>query len=109
MTADELDAIEAREKAATAGPWSALTGMLAYSPRLIASAGDECYIVQNDVAGPGLINDTQPDLAFIAHAREDVPALVAEVRRLRAIVDDIAGQIACPECWSVEVARGEVT
>jgi hypothetical protein len=27
-----------------------------------------------------------PDRAFIAHAREDVPRLIAEVRRLRALL-----------------------
>lgn len=32
----------------------------------------------------------QPDAGFIAHARADVPALVAEVRRLRAALTEVA-------------------
>lgn len=58
----DLDAIEARVAAASPGPW-VITGD---NP---CSNGD----------GP-----------FIAHAREDVPALLAEVRRLRDRSDEAA-------------------
>jgi hypothetical protein len=51
MTDEELDRIEARCNAATAGPWK--------------------------------------DGEFIVAAREDIPALLAEVRRLRAELDDL--------------------
>lgn len=113
MSGDALDlaAIEARANAATPGPWQR----------------DERYVVGGeDIPGsrPGgeVIAQAQPTLSawreyelsqrvanaeFIAHAREDVPALVAEVRRLRAealghtryeqCVTDADGRCTC---WS---------
>jgi hypothetical protein len=83
----DLDAIEARANAATPGPWEA--------SRQIGKKG-HCYVAQ--VFGPDALGglslaqmDVLPnattDAAFIAAARADVPALVAEVRRLRAIMD----------------------
>ncbi len=74
MTLD-LDAIEARVEAATEGPWT-----------VGANAGCGCcrWIRQGDEDGPQICNaDDRGDDQFIAHARTDVPALVAEVRRLR--------------------------
>ena len=75
MTAVELDldAIEARVNAATDGPWEAYPDGLVWTkvPRI----GDP-------VSGSVLPEDAE----FIAAARTDVPALVAEVRRLRAVL-----------------------
>jgi hypothetical protein len=63
----DLDAIKARAEAAIDGPWIA----------------DDVYVTTES---GDLLSDA-PDAAatavFIAHAREDVPALVAEVERLR--------------------------
>lgn len=74
MTAPlDLEAIEARCEAATEGPWEH------------QSWGDSDYDVVTEtdpsvsVCRPRLGGDS----VFIAHAREDIPALVAEVRRLR--------------------------
>jgi hypothetical protein len=82
MTDEELEAIQKRADAATPGPWSAFTDP--------ARRADQSLIV----APPpeyGLIHvQTHKDFAslnhdatFIAHAREDIPKLLAEVRRLR--------------------------
>lgn len=60
MTPEELSAIESRANAATPGPW-----------RLGRGSG-------NDWA------TFEADYAFIAEARADVVALIAEVRRLQA-------------------------
>ena len=73
----DLDAIKARCEAATPGPWE-VNG----SPhdRHIATVGRH-HITKPDRAGRSAHND---EIAkFIAHARTDVPALVAEVERLR--------------------------
>jgi hypothetical protein len=80
MTNEELDAIEARAKAATKGPWTSV---------------DSCYLCggvhvdgsENNPVEHGGGYATKEDLSFIAHARSDVPALVAEVRRLQALLD----------------------
>ena len=83
LTPDKLDAIAARADAATEGPWSA---------SVIDGTGD--------VYGPdgmGVAYDceggcaSEEDAEFIAHARSDVPALVEEVRRLRAALVELSG------------------
>lgn len=87
MTDDELSAIEALAEAATPGPWKYdwgnwdvegpmpdryVVAALDASSREPSFGGQE----PNPVAAP-------TDGEFIAHARTDVPRLVAEVRRLQ--------------------------
>src|SRR5687768_8337594 len=73
MTEQQLAEIEARAEAATKGEWQ-VRG---------------CAIQQ--VNGPLLVVDNSQgrfaDLAFMAAARQDVPLLVAEVRRLQQQID----------------------
>ncbi|MUL39608.1 hypothetical protein FZ103_00165 [Streptomonospora sp. PA3] len=74
----DLDAIEARTDAATDDPW----GVEAVGSSLMVMHRGHCTVVAilGDLSDP----QARPDAEFIAHARADVPALVAEVRRLRA-------------------------
>lgn len=84
--ADRLAAIEARANAATVGPWDTLWI-------------DEAWLVFDEDSGEHIVasidddardaDDRQPqrDAEFIAHARADVPALVAA---LRAVLDEVA-------------------
>jgi hypothetical protein len=79
MTPEQLAAIKARADAATPGPWeSATTG------------------VWSDIEGDLWVADTSHDYdaAFIAHAREDVPALLAEVDKWRARAEKAEAQVA---------------
>lgn len=71
MTQTELEAIKARAAAATPGPWE-FDGKGDIVPD-----GDKSDFV-------AMIHYSAEDAEFIAHARADVPALVAEVERLRA-------------------------
>lgn len=83
----DLGAIEARAAAATPGPWEAdhntpfsdeLVGIFATDQkRYVLRVEDQCMVDDDQIA-------RTPDAEFIAHARTDVPALVAEVRRLSA-------------------------
>lgn len=66
MNRPDLDAIREREAAAAAGPWT-------YEGRVLWGR-DEFGRIKAD---------TPADRAFTEHAREDVPALLAEVERLR--------------------------
>lgn len=84
LTPAALDAIERRCAAATAGPWVAWI-----EGRDHTSGGDFVQTAEQDIE---LIGATGADHDFIAHAREDVPCLVAEVRRLRALLDGIEGE-----------------
>lgn len=75
----DLDAIEAVANAATPAPWEAY-----YTVH-----GDP-YVAQQGRPKFGVVVSTAPDdygradAEFIAASREAVPALIAEVRRLRA-------------------------
>jgi len=102
LTQQQLDDIEARAGAATPGPWGfydgdnyadvaadlAMTSRSSYSYReKIAQLEDENY--WDDPAHEDDDESRAPEqmaanAAFIAHAREDVPVLLAEVRRQRA-------------------------
>ncbi len=91
MTPEELDAIRAREQAATPGPWT--------GPEYDDSPGDAGWWIngggthgsayEHAVAVALPYNPRGGDDAeFIVHAREDVLALLAEVARLTAPLGD---------------------
>ena len=87
----DLDAIRARADAATPGPWAhgdfddfmGCGQVFTVHPDLmggsIAAPSGDCY--------PRSGYDPQADMAFIANARHDIPALLAEVTALRAELD----------------------
>jgi hypothetical protein len=82
MTEAELTAIEARANAATTGPWEGTKNSC------VVSKHDACGTVFETGCGCCTEKDlSAEDAAFIAAARADVPALVAEVQRLRALVE----------------------
>ncbi len=105
----DLDAIEARAAAADPGPWrstwpdasdpnsldepvvESLAPGLSYAERMVVGTmwHDGSHAVCSEA-----------NAAFIAAARTDVPALVAEVRRLRARrVADLADHVAASARW----------
>ena len=83
-----LKAIEARAKAATPGRWTTKYGRSVvshvpwYAVMPFGKSRDWLKEIQNGLR-TGL-PDTQANADFIAHAREDIPALIAEVRRLES-------------------------
>lgn len=98
-----LDKIQARADAATPGPWyDAGAGILravhtrTVGRKHIREVRDDIYLLSGAMfdtyedfeGGPDLNGepcvDSYYDAQFIAHAREDVPALVARVRELEA-------------------------
>ena len=85
----DLDAIEARAEAATPGPWTArLSDMWEINAGSdLVSVVESCWLPDDCEAGQhGGIPDVD-DARFIAHARTDVPALVAELRAAREVVE----------------------
>ena len=80
---DRLDEIRARAEAATPGPWAAereddyewIVVGGTYEP--------DCRYVIADCG----FDSPQSNATFIAHAREDIPYLLAEVERLRAALE----------------------
>lgn len=75
---EQLNAIKERVANATPGPW--LVEESRYEGRFNAASADENYDLPACLMG---IEDAE----FVTHAREDVPALVAEVERLREALE----------------------
>ncbi len=77
-----LQAMEARAKAATVAPWT-----LARNGTEVMALGAEVPLVVVDTQFfYGEITDRmRQDASFIANARQDVPLLIAEVRRLQEL------------------------
>jgi hypothetical protein len=86
-TRPDLDAIRARVDAATPGPWRTLgTGV---------AGGDHWYVCDDgqslaSIASNDGENEDQrePDAEFIAHAREDIPALLDALAAERGRADE---------------------
>lgn len=68
----DLAAMKEREAAATPGPWR------------LRDLAAEAWSVNSPEGLIETFYGNKPNAEFIAHAREDVPALVAEVEALRA-------------------------
>ncbi len=78
LTEADLERILARCEAATPGPWRAhLEG------RDHEAGSDFIMTAAEDLE---LIGATVADYDFIAHARQDIPRLIAEIRRLRSVL-----------------------
>ena len=94
LTTQQLDDIDARANAATPGPWEEHTE---YGPHFYA------YLRGPYLRGVGTLNfgdgeDAAADREFVAHAPEDVRALLAEIRWLRSELTahraDVLGEVA---------------
>lgn len=87
----DLDAIEARVNAATAGPWQ--------------HDGNDGLVWPPRIGDPVSGSNEMADADFIAAARTDVPALVAEIKRLREQLGKPCG--SCHPCmnWADETWR----
>ena len=85
ITDEELAAMKARVEATTAGPWKpSFEGRDHWAGDSVILTGDQdIYVSAEDYKGGG--GHFCADLDFIAHARQDVPRLISEVEKLRAL------------------------
>lgn len=84
MTLD-LDVIKQRAEAASAPPWSWQRSRAVPGELLCLRATTGAVVSGwSDIGGAEGVSVGDADRAFIAHARADVPDLVAEVERLRS-------------------------
>jgi len=88
LTENELAEMEGRARAATDGPWQAyvegrdhVAGDNFIRTGGLDDASPDMYVTHYHGVQP--VPAPAADLDFIASARQDVPRLVAEVRRLR--------------------------
>jgi hypothetical protein len=87
---ERLAEIEQRCAAATPGPWEVRWGYYVHVP------GDPfslATVVSCQTVPADRREEHEANARLIAHAREDVPALLAEVRRLRAVGRELRGQV----------------
>ena len=94
ITGAELDALQALADAATSGPWlyqdyfsnvyTDYTGITVHIAK--------CNSQQIDNG----VSEADANAKFIADARVAVPRLIAEVRRLRAFREHVAGMLCVP-------------
>lgn len=105
--AERLAEIQARAEAATPGPWHEEAGNVHVEHGRLATIG-------------GTYVTAVPDAEFIAHAREDVPALVAALRAVLAVhapngmpvnrcTEDRLPYHLCPTVAAIELALGGVS
>lgn len=124
MTNERLEEIAARVNAATPGPWFAAASSVHSAPLsreydriergIPEDALDEAYAALPDscVATVPVVSGDTPtargaaDAAFIANAREDVLALLEEVRRLKAPLFQRVSRMA--EAWKLTKREAEV-
>lgn len=81
MTTEQLEAIRKRAEAATGGDW--------YVNKRDYSYGKDSKLVTNKHVYIAKVFGGNPDAEFISAARTDIPALLAEVERLRAGIRDV--------------------
>ena len=97
MTDEELAAIRARVDAASLGPWRVFQKWrLEVEDANGEQVADIGYIGYDDGPDDETRRFMEADSAFIAASRQDIPALLAEVERLRAenaalrkVIDDV--------------------
>ena len=89
LSDERLADIEARAEAATPGPWTGKIEPQRYPecddadlPGIVRSANGIEVAAVDERYGDG--QNYEADTAFIAHARSDIPALLAELKELRA-------------------------
>ncbi|WP_405960747.1 hypothetical protein OG235_27670 [Streptomyces sp. NBC_00024] len=89
LSAERLAEITARADAATAGPWCTDAWEIyqgaEYVPGISFWIGETCR-------GTSELGQDRADAAFVAAARSDVPALVAEVRRQAARIAELEAE-----------------
>lgn len=78
MTEAELEAIQVRCERATGGPW------VSFVEGRDHTSG--CDFIQTDGEDITLSGATVDDQDFIAAARQDIPVLIEEIYRLRALI-----------------------
>jgi hypothetical protein len=87
-----LDEIEARLAKATPGPWAAREARDEWTAHDVIATDEAGRPKARLVIAMGGWDTVYPDLTFIAHARADIPYLIAQVReRDAAIAEKCAG------------------
>jgi hypothetical protein len=121
LTDEDLRAIRARAEAATPGPWT-VEHEMKYDVNESTAYLSELHLVGKKetvkiYCGPGHAAPQVYDLVFLAHARADIPALLAHIRaqdaELARLRDALAALVSTrdddgSETWFVKAPQGGV-
>ena len=101
--AKRLAEIRARAEKATPGPWKWHTSnswrRLKRDDRGISQSVSEPFVARD---GHPDLDINEPDMQFIAHARTDIPFLLAEIERLRAQVRRYAERLEIDHVFKLQ-------
>lgn len=99
MNKEELDVIRARCEAATPGKWAYFVNK--YNDHIISVHPAE-YQMRTDLTCRNekeiAYSTYTADLEFIAHARQDIPALIEAVEILEKAMKGLPGSVCCLVC-----------
>ncbi|MFM9635916.1 hypothetical protein [Streptomyces turgidiscabies] len=99
---ERLADIEARANAATPGPWTSWADTY---PHVVTQGSADIHPFDAEgIVSTNLAVNVAADAEFVAHARTDVPAMAAEIRRLRRQRKYLVGQLAKRDA---ETGRGD--
>ena len=108
LTPEELEAIRRRAAAATPGPWKWWTSnswnRLKRDDRGVTQNVAEPFVSRSD-NHPGL-SINEEDMAFIAHAREDIPALLSAIDAAIERAEKAEGGAQLFQCATCASIRG---
>lgn len=108
MTNEQLAEIKARANAATAGPWTQMNGVNIFTDlgatnkNGVTADRNDGWCIADTSEGLTFVdgelvemesNEQWDNAKFIAHARQDIPNLIAEVERLQGALDYKRGLI----------------
>jgi len=87
LTSEELQAIRVRAEKASEGPWR------------LADTADGAWLLDGaDMIIAGTFERLE-DAIFSAHAREDIPKLLAEIERLCTGIERAINETSCDDTW----------
>jgi hypothetical protein len=83
LTIEQIEAIRERVEKATEGPWYPTQHHVATNPNVSGGYPPSPESICSLADGEYIENYNQADAEFIANARQDIPALLVEVDRLK--------------------------
>jgi hypothetical protein len=89
LTIEQIEAIRERAEKATEGPWYPTQHHVATNPNVSGGYPPSPESICSLADGEYIENYNQADAEFIANARQDIPALLAEVDRLNAQLSEL--------------------
>lgn len=110
LTDHDLDEMEARCKAATPGPWRASddepSDVVIWGPadKFLVNVGADAIVPMSNTTGGAVLafDADRLNAEFMAHARTDLPRVLAELRELRRLARETEAKYQAHSEWMQE-------